>query len=74
MITLDNLNKKKYPVGTIVTSNMQTLCGRVNSIEVLFLKEYPDEKPFWPTSGLRSEDEQKNLIKAGKTVPFIQNI
>jgi hypothetical protein len=67
MITLDNLNKKKLPVNSIITSNMQTLCGRVNAVEALYLKENPEEKPFSPTSGLRSEDEQKNLIKAGKS-------
>lgn len=61
MIELWELNKKKLPVDGIVKSNLQVLCERLNKIRLKW------GKPMVVTSGLRSQGEQDNLIKAGKS-------
>lgn len=61
MIQLWELNKKKLHVDGLVASNLLTLCNRLNKLRAIW------GKPMIITSGLRSEDEQANLIKAGKS-------
>lgn len=61
MIKLEELNKRNYPVDDITLSNLRTLCERLNIIR----KAYG--KPMVITSGLRSEKQQQELIKAGKS-------
>lgn len=61
MIKIEELNKKKLIVDSITESNLRTLCERLNKIRKLW------GKPMIVTSGLRSETEQSNLIKAGKS-------
>lgn len=45
----------------ITKSNLQVLCERLNIVRSKW------GKPMAVTSGLRSESEQENLIKAGKS-------
>lgn len=61
MIKLEELNKRKYPTDPIIDSNLKTLCERLNIIR----KAYG--KPMIVTSGLRSNKQQQELIKAGKS-------
>jgi uncharacterized protein YcbK (DUF882 family) len=61
VIKLEELNKKKYPTNDIVDSNLKVLCDRLNIIRKAF------GKPMIVTSGLRSEKQQQELIKAGKS-------
>lgn len=65
MVTLAELNKKKYQTDSIVSSNLLTLRRRLNQIEELW--EAMGNPPFLCTSGLRSEDQQKAMIAAGKS-------
>jgi hypothetical protein len=60
-IKLWELNKHKYPTTAIIDSNLQTLCQRLNKIRKAW------GKPMLVTSGLRSEKQQAELIKAGKS-------
>lgn len=64
-MTLAELNKKKYPTDQVVASNLLTLRQRLNQIEALW--EAAGNAPFMVTSGLRSDTEQTNMIKAGKS-------
>lgn len=59
MISMKELNKKELPVSNIVESNLLTLQNRLNKLREIW------GKPMIVTSGLRSEDQQKNLIKSG---------
>ena len=61
MIKLEELNKRKYKTNEITDSNLKVLCDRLNIIR----KAYG--KPMVVTSGLRSEKQQEELIKAGKS-------
>lgn len=61
MIKLEELNKRKYPTDPIIDSNLKVLCDRLNIIR----KAYG--KPMIVTSGLRSDKQQQELIKAGKS-------
>lgn len=61
MIKLEELNKRNYPTDPIIDSNLKVLCERLNVIR----KAYG--KPMNVTSGLRSESQQQELIKAGKS-------
>jgi uncharacterized protein YcbK (DUF882 family) len=61
MIKLEELNKRKYTTTPMIESNLKELCRRLNIIR----KAYG--KPMIVTSGLRSEKQQAELIKAGKS-------
>lgn len=61
MIKLEELNKKKLATTDIIDSNLRTLCARLNIIRKAW------GKPMIVTSGLRSEKQQQELIKAGKS-------
>lgn len=61
MIKLEELNKRKYPTNDIIDSNLKVLCARLNIIR----KAYG--KPMIITSGLRSDKQQQELIKSGKS-------
>lgn len=61
MIKLYELNKHKYPTDAIIDSNLRVLCERLNIIRKAW------GKPMIVTSGLRSEKQQSELIKAGKS-------
>jgi len=61
MIKIEELNKRNYPTNNLIDSNLKVLCDRLNIIR----KAYG--KPMIVTSGLRSEGQQKELIKAGKS-------
>lgn len=55
------LNKRKYPTTAIIDGNLNELCRRLNKIRAAW------GKPMIVTSGLRSEAQQQDLIKAGKS-------
>lgn len=59
MIRVSELNPKKYPTTFIIDGNLQNLCERLNKVRKVW------GKPMIVTSGLRSEAQQANLIKAG---------
>jgi len=61
MIKLEELNKKGIEVDSIVESNLVTLMQRLNKVRELW------GRPMIVTSGLRTPEQQQNLIKAGKT-------
>ena len=61
MILLSELNKKNLPLTLVIESNLITLCARLNKIREAW------GKPMIVTSGLRSEGQQENLIKAGRS-------
>lgn len=61
MIQLWELNKKKYPTTPQIDSNLKVLCDRLNIVRAAY------GKPMTVTSGLRSEKQQEELIKAGKS-------
>jgi hypothetical protein len=58
-LKVEDLNPKKYPTTSVIHSNLIALCERLNKVQALWGKQ------FVVTSGLRSEEQQKNLIKAG---------
>jgi hypothetical protein len=59
MITLAELNPKKYATDGIQRSNLLVLCQRLNIVRAAW------GKPMRITSGLRDAAQQANLIKAG---------
>lgn len=61
MIKLEELNKRGHPTDAIIRSNLQVLCERLNKIRAAW------GKPMIVTSGLRSDKQQAELIKAGKS-------
>jgi uncharacterized protein YcbK (DUF882 family) len=61
MIKLAELNKRNYPTDGIIRSNLQVLCERLNKVRKAW------GKPMIVTSGLRSQKQQEELIKAGKS-------
>lgn len=61
MIKLSELNKRNYPTTPMIEQNLHELCRRLNIVR----KAYG--KPMIVTSGLRSEKQQQELIKAGKS-------
>lgn len=61
MITIEELNRKKIQTSSVIDSNLLTLCNRLNIVREAW------GKPMIVTSGLRSEGQQQNLIKAGQT-------
>ena len=66
MIKIEDINKKNIQVDSIVDSNMHTLCNRINKAIGMMLLIDP-ELIFIITSGLRTPEQQSNLIKAGKS-------
>jgi len=60
-IKLEELNKRKYPTTPMIDQNLNELCRRLNKIRAAY------GKPMIITSGLRSEGQQAELIKAGKS-------
>lgn len=61
MITLAELNKRKFPTTAIIDGNLNELCRRLNKVRAAW------GRPMIITSGLRSETQQQDLIKAGKS-------
>lgn len=55
------LNKRKFPTTAIIDGNLNELCRRLNKVRAVW------GKPMIITSGLRSEAQQQDLIKAGKS-------
>lgn len=60
-IKIWELNPRKYPTTAVIDSNLQVLCERLNIVRKAW------GKPMIVTSGLRSEKQQEELIKAGKS-------
>jgi hypothetical protein len=61
MIVLKELNPHKYPTSPIIDKNLALLLERMNEIRAIWAK------PMIITSGLRSDEKQAELIKAGKS-------
>lgn len=61
MIFLRELNKRNYPTDNMIESNLLVLCKRLNMVRAAYAE------PMIITSGLRSEKQQSELIKAGKS-------
>ena len=58
---MKELNKKEIKVSNIIESNLLTLQNRLNKLRAAW------GKPMIVSSGLRCEEQQKNLIKSGKS-------
>lgn len=61
MISLSELNKHNYPTTPEIDANLQDLLTKINIIRTAY------NKPMAVTSGLRSDDQQKELIAQGKS-------
>ncbi len=61
MIELKDLNPHDYKTTPIIDKNLSILLERVRELEASFGED------FVITSGLRSDEQQQQLIKAGKT-------
>jgi uncharacterized protein YcbK (DUF882 family) len=61
LIKLWELNPRKHPTNPQIDSNLLVLCQRLNVIRAAY------GKPMVITSGLRSEKQQSELIKAGRS-------
>ena len=61
MITREELNVYKYPTTPEVRTNLEKLFTAINIIRAAW------GKPMTVTSGLRSPDDQRRLIDAGKS-------
>jgi hypothetical protein len=71
MLNLEDLNNRKYPTTSIIDSNLLVLYQRLKFVEAKWVehqkKKWPNKSPkgFKITSGLRSEKQQGELVKAG---------
>jgi hypothetical protein len=61
MITAKELNPHNYPTGPVLEKNLAILLERMNELRAIWAK------PMIITSGLRSEEQQAQLIKQGKS-------
>lgn len=61
MISLKELNPHNYPTTPEIDKNLDILLTRLNRVRIAY------GKPLTITSGLRSIDQQKSLIEAGKS-------
>jgi hypothetical protein len=61
MISLKELNPHNYPTNPVIDKNLALLLERMNELRAIW------GKPMIITSGLRSEEQQLELIKAGKS-------
>lgn len=61
MIKVSELNKRGYKTTAIIDGNLQNLCERLNKVRATW------GKSMIVTSGLRSEAQQQDLLKAGKS-------
>jgi hypothetical protein len=61
MIVLKELNRHNYPTNPVIDKNLALLLERMNELRAIW------GKPMIVTSGLRSEEQQIELIKAGKS-------
>lgn len=61
MISLKELNPRGYPTTPIIDKNLALLHQRMNELRAIWAK------PMIITSGLRSEEQQQQLIKDGKS-------
>lgn len=61
MITAKELNPHGYPTSDVIKKNLALLLQRMNEIRAIWAK------PMIVTSGLRSDEQQAGLIKAGKS-------
>jgi len=61
MITLKELNPRKYPLTPEIESNLKHLLECINVIRMAW------NKPMIVTSALRSQEQQKALIECGKS-------
>lgn len=64
MVTKEELNKHNYPTSEEMDSNLDILCDRLNALEKA------SGFTFLVTSGLRSDQQQSDLILQGKTAAF----
>lgn len=60
-IKLEELNKHNYPTTPEIDANLQILLERINAVRDAY------GKPMVVTSGLRSQDQQQELIAQGKS-------
>ena len=61
MISLKELNPHGYPTNPVIDKNLAILLSRMNELRAIW------GKPMIITSGLRSEEQQQEVIKAGKS-------
>ena len=61
MITLSELNPRKFPTTPSITANLDVLLERINIIRSAY------NKPMKVTSGLRDQGMQNALIAAGRS-------
>lgn len=64
-MTLEDLNRNKYPTDQIIESNLLVTYQRAKVVEAHWMAL--GNSPFVVTSGLRSAGQQANLVKAGKS-------
>lgn len=60
-ISMKELNPKGYPTSPVIDANLKILHERMNELRQIWAK------PMIITSGLRSDEQQMELIKAGKS-------
>ena len=61
MITLQELNKKGYSTNYMIDGNLQILLMKLNKVRAVY------GLPMVVTSGLRTEQQQQELITQGKS-------
>lgn len=61
MISMKELNKRGFPTNPTIDKNLAILHERMNELRKVWAK------PMIVTSGLRSDEKQAELIKAGKS-------
>ncbi len=69
MLTLADLNKRNYPTTKVIDSNLLVLFQRLQQLETLWIAHVGIgiSDGFKCNSGLRSEAQQRDLVKAGKS-------
>lgn len=67
MISLKELNPHKYQTNREIDYNLNVLLERMNTVRAAY------GKPMVVTSGLRSESQQQQLIKEGKSTATKSN-
>lgn len=61
MISLQELNQHNYPTDDLINKNLTILLDKINQVRTAW------NKPMVVTSGLRSNTQQQELIKQGKS-------
>ncbi len=67
MISLKELNPRKYPTTKEIDANLADLLVKLNKVRAAY------GKPMIITSGLRSDERQAQLIAAGKSTAVKSN-